>query len=240
MKIEIWSDIACPWCYVGKRRMESALAKFAHKDDVEITWRSFQLDPSAPAKVDESMEEHLAKKYGMSVAQARASGEQLTATGAAEGLDIHFEKMQLANTFDAHRLIHFAAASGLGAAMKERLLKAYFTEGALVSDREVLVGLGVEVGLEADAVRAVLAGDSQGDALAAGVRADLARAREVGVRGVPFFLLDGKYGVSGAQASDVLLDVLEQVWEKEGHTPAVKVVGLVGAGPGCDGGSCDV
>ena len=117
--------------------------------------------------------------------------------------------------------------------MKERLLRAYFSEGALVSDRETLVGLGVEVGLEADAVRAALAGDSQ----SAGVRADLARAREVGVRGVPFFLLDGKYGVSGAQSADSLLDVLEQVWEKEGHTPAVQ---MLGAGPGCDDGSCDV
>ena len=233
MKIEIWSDIACPWCYVGKRRMEAALEQFAHRADVEVSWRSFQLDPSAPAKVDESMEEHLAKKYGMSVEQARKSGEHLTATGAAEGLDIHFEKLQLGNTFDAHRLIHLAAESGLAEAMKERLLKAYFSEGALVSDRETLVGLGVEVGLDADAVRAALASDSQ----AAGVRADLARAREVGVRGVPFFLLDGKYGVSGAQSADSLLDVLEQVWEKEGHTPAVQ---MMGAGPGCDDGSCEV
>lgn len=231
MKIEIWSDIACPWCYIGKKRMEAALAKFEHRDDVEVSWRSFQLDPSAPAQVEESMEEHLAKKYGMSVEKARASGEHLTATGAAEGLDIHFDKMQLANTFDAHRLIHLAAEKGLAEAMKERLLRAYFTEGALVSDVETLVELGVEVGLEGDAVRAALASDSQAE----GVRADVARAREVGVRGVPYFLLDGKYGVSGAQASDVLLDVLEQVWEKEEHTPAV------GSGPGCDdGGSCEV
>ncbi len=234
MKIEIWSDIACPWCYVGKRRMEAALAKFEHRDDVEITWRSFQLDPNSPARVDETMEEHLATKYGMSVEKARAAGEHLTATGAVEGLDIRFDTMKLANTFDAHRLIHLADEKGLKSAMKERLLKAYFTEGALVSDHETLVGLGVEVGLDADAIREALASDAH----AAGVRADVARAREVGVRGVPFFLLDGKYGVSGAQASDSLLDVLEQVWEKEGHTPAVKMMG--GSGPGCDDGSCDI
>ncbi len=234
MKIEIWSDIACPWCYVGKKRMEKALAKFAHKADVEVSWRSFQLDPSAPARVGESMEKHLARKYGMSEAQARASGERLTATGAEEGLDIHFEKLQLANTFDAHRLLHLAAGQGLADAMKERLMRAYFTEGALVSDLETLVGLGVDVGLNEDEVRAALQDSPSDDELAKGVRADITKAREIGITGVPFFLLDGKYGVSGAQPTDVLLDVLEQVWEKEAHTATLQ------AGAGCDDGSCEV
>ena len=152
MHVEIWSDIACPWCYVGKRRFEAALAAFEHRDQVQVTWRSFELDPAAPAERPDSGAEHLAAKYGMSVEQATAMNRQMTGTAAGEGLDFRFDRQRGGNTFDAHRLVHFAAAHGRQDAMKERLMRAYFTEGELMSDRATLERLAAEVGLPADEV----------------------------------------------------------------------------------------
>lgn len=209
MRVEIWSDIACPWCYVGKRRFEAALAAFAHRDDIDVTWRSFELDPSSPARHAEPHATLLSAKYGMPVARAQEMLESMTATGAAEGITFRFDRGIVGNTFDAHRLLHFAAAHGARPALVERLFTAYFTDGEVVSDREVLVRIAGEAGLDADAVRAMLASDAH----AADVRSDEARARQYGITGVPFFAIDGKYGVSGAQSADVLASALQEAWD---------------------------
>ena len=216
MKIEIWSDIACPWCYVGKRRFERALAQFEHAGDVEILWRSFELDPHAPRTHAESQDELLAKKYGMPVEKARAMNERMTGEARKEGLDFHLDRVKVGNTFDAHRLVHLAAESGRADAMKERLMRAYFTEGEAVGDPDTLVRLGAEVGLDEERVRGVL----NGDAYASDVRADEERARSFGISGVPFFAIDERYGVSGAQPADVLLGALRQAYEEAEATRA--------------------
>lgn len=234
MKVEIWSDIACPWCYIGKRRFEGALAEFEGRDQVEVTWRSFELDPTAPAVFETSLTELLSKKYGMSPEQAQKMQDDMTRVAADEGVEFHFEKAKGGNTFDAHRVLHLAKTKGLGDAMKERLLLAYFTEGLAMSDRDVLVELAVEVGLEASEVGEALASN----AFKTAVRADEETARQIGVRGVPFFLIEGEYGVSGAHPSKALLKVLEQVWEDKGMGKAVKMVG--GPGEHCDDDGCEV
>jgi predicted DsbA family dithiol-disulfide isomerase len=210
MNIEIWSDVACPWCYIGKRRFESALAQFAHRDEVEVIWRSYQLDPHAPRHPGKTVNEILAQKYGLSLSQAAARNDQVCELAAREGLEYHLETAQYGNTFDAHRLIHLAAAHHLQDAMEERLLRAYFTEGVALGDTEALIMLATDVGLEADEARAVLEGTAYADE----VRADTRKARQLGSGGVPFFAIDEKYGVSGAQPSEVLTEVLEQVWDE--------------------------
>ena len=215
MKVEIWSDIACPWCYVGKRRFERALQQFEHARDVEVVWRSFELDPNAPRTHAESQDELLAKKYGMPLEKARAMNERMTAEARKEGLDFHLERVKVGNTFDAHRLVHLAAESGRADVMKERLMRAYFTEGEAVGDPDTLLRLGTEVRLDEDRVRDVL----NSDAYAGDVRADEERARSFGISGVPFFAIDEKYGVSGAQPSEVLLDALRQAYEEAEATP---------------------
>ena len=216
MKIEIWSDIACPWCYVGKRRFEQALQQFEHAGDVEVTWRSFELDPHAPRTHAESQDELLAKKYGMPVEKARAMNERMTAEARKEGLDFHLDRVKVGNTFDAHRLVHLAAESGRADAMKERLMRAYFTEGEAVGDPDTLVRLGAEVGLGEGRVREIV----NGDAYANDVRTDEERARSFGISGVPFFAIDERYGVSGAQPADVLLGALRQAYEEAEATRA--------------------
>jgi predicted DsbA family dithiol-disulfide isomerase len=232
MKIEIWSDVACPWCYIGKRRLERALAARAAgseggggmhggeeqggregeagapgAQEVEITWRSFQLDPTAPASREESLLEILSDRYGMSPAQARQMQEQVAAVAAEEGLELRFDAVKPGNTFDAHRLVHLARAAGLQDAMKERLLRAYFTDGISVGNHDALVQAAVEVGLDAHEARATLASDRHAD----DVRRDQARARELGIRGVPFFLFNGELGASGAQPPEVFAQVFEQL-----------------------------
>src|SRR6476661_191704 len=215
MKVEIWSDIACPWCYVGKRRFERALAQFEHAGDVEVVWRSFELDPNAPRTYAESQDELLAKKYGMPVEKARAMNERMTGEARKEGLAFHLDRVKVGNTFDAHRLVHLAAESGRADAMKERLMRAYFTEGEAVGDPATLVRLGAEIGLDEARVREVV----NGDAYATDVRADEARARSFGISGVPFFAIDERYGVSGAQPAEVLLGALRQAYEEAQATP---------------------
>jgi predicted DsbA family dithiol-disulfide isomerase len=210
MQVEIWSDIACPWCYVGKRRFETALAEFDHADEVQITWRSYELDPAAAAETPGDMAERLAAKYGMSVAQAREMEANMIATAAGEGLDYRLDIRRSANSFDGHRLIHLANERGLADAMKERLLAAHFTEGWLISDPEALVALASEVGLNPDEVRAMLAGDR----FRAEVRADEEAAQQFGISGVPTFIVDRQLGVSGAQSPEVLLGLLQQGWEQ--------------------------
>ena len=210
MTIEIWSDVVCPWCYVGKRRLEHALEQFAHRDQVELTWRSFQLDPSAPPQRTHSSAEHLAAKYGMSVEQARETNAQMTEMAAGEGLEYHLDRTRGGNSFDAHRLIHLAAAHGRQDEMKERLMRAYFTEGEPLGDKEILVRLASEAGVDAREARAALDGEAYADA----VHADEELAARIGIRGVPFFVLDRRYGVSGAQPAELLLQALDQAWEE--------------------------
>ena len=214
MKVEIWSDVVCPWCYIGKRRFEAALARFPHRDQVEVEWRSFELDPHA-ASVHAAGEgpEHadvLASKYGMSRVQAEAAIDNVTRAAAAEGLDFHLDLSLRSNTFDAHRVIHLAAARGVQGAVKERLMRAYFSEGEPVGDRDTLVRLAAEAGLHPADVEQVLDTDEHTEA----VRADEAEARALGITGVPFFVVDRKYGVSGAQPADQLLAVLERAWSE--------------------------
>ena len=208
MKVEIWSDVVCPWCYIGKRRFETALAQFEHNDQVEVIWRSYELDPHAPRDIEESLYKTLAQKYGTSVEQAKSMTQRIVNLGEQEGLDYNFDIARSGNTFDAHRLIHFAATHHLQGQMKERLMRAYFTEGQPVGDIETLVKLATEVGLDADEARAVLSSD----AYANEVRADEKRARMFGIQGVPFFAIDEKYGISGAQPTEVFSEVLEQAW----------------------------
>ena len=215
MKIEIWSDVVCPWCYIGKRRFEAALARFDGRGAVEVLWRSFELDPNAPRRQEGSLEEMLANKYGVTPEQAQAMNARVTKLAAQEGLDYHLDQAQRGNTFDAHRLLHLAAAHGRQGEVKERLLHAYFTEGRSISEVEALVAIGREAGLPADEVRTMLASDRY----AADVRTDEQRAAAFGIRGVPFFVIDEQFGISGAQETDVFLSALEQAWA-QAHPPA--------------------
>ncbi len=209
MLVEIWSDIACPWCYIGKHRFETALADFEHAGEVEVRWRSFELDPSAPASLEGPRVERLAAKYGLSVEQAREAEQRLVDLAATDGLEMRFDIARSANTFDAHRLVAMAQEAGLGAAMKERLLRAHFAEGELVSDRDTLVRLAVEVGLDGDGVHEMLASG----AYAQEVRDDERTAADLGIRGVPTFVIDRAIGVSGAQPPAELLALLQQGWQ---------------------------
>jgi predicted DsbA family dithiol-disulfide isomerase len=215
MKVEIWSDLVCPWCYIGKRRFEAALARFDHRDEVSLEWKSFELDPGRPAGGSSTLAELLAGKYGHSLAQAQQMLDSTTATAAADGLAYHFDRAIPANTFNAHQVIHLAAARGLQAEAEERLLAGYFTEGADVDDVETLAALGAEIGLDGDEVRAALAEQRYADA----VRADEAEASGLGISAVPFFVFDRTYGVSGAQSPDAILEVLRQAWS-EGRATA--------------------
>jgi predicted DsbA family dithiol-disulfide isomerase len=215
--IEIWSDIACPWCYIGKRRFEAALAEFEHADDVRVTWRSFELDPAAPSEREGERAARLAEKYGITVERAREMERHMTDTAAGEGLEFRFDIARSGATFDAHRLIHLAAEHGLQDAMKERLLRAYFGEGELMSDRDTLVRLAVEVGLGEDDVRQMLAGER----FAEEVRADERTAAGLGISAVPTFVVDRSLGVSGAHPPEALLELLRQGWERRAPAQAV-------------------
>jgi predicted DsbA family dithiol-disulfide isomerase len=236
LRIDIWSDIACPWCYVGKRRLEQALTGFRHQvegAEVEVVWRAFELDPSAPRVRDtqQSYAERLARKYGTTPAQAQAMIDRMVDTAAGDGLALRFDHIRPGNTFDAHRLLHLAHERGLQDALKERLLRAYLTEGQAIGEPEVLAPLAREVGLDEREVADLLAGDRY----AAEVRQDEAIARELGITGVPFFVLAGRLGVSGAQPADVLRGALDRAW-RELRTPEIVpiVEGAVCGPDGCD------
>lgn len=208
MRVEIWSDIACPWCYIGKRRFEAALARFEHRDEMEVVWRSFELDPGAPAEPEGDLAEALARKYGSSVEQVQERWEGMTAMAAEDGLDMRFHDVRRGNTFDAHRLTHLAAAHGLGDATVERLFRAHHTEGELLSDHTVLERLAVEAGLPGSEVAEVLADDR----FAAEVREDERTAASLGITAVPFFVIDRAMGASGAHPPEVLLQLLGRGW----------------------------
>ncbi|MFA4928961.1 MAG: DsbA family oxidoreductase [Patulibacter sp.] len=205
--LEVWSDVACPFCYIGKRSLEAALDRFEHRDDVSVVWRSFQLDPSAPVEPAGDMYDMLAAKFGGSREDARAKTENVVAMAAQSGLTYDMDAARPSNTFDAHRMIHLAASLDRQDAMNERLLAAYFTEGAVLADHGTLRRLAVEVGLPAERVEAVLAGDEFADA----VRHESQEAQQLGLGGVPAFVFDRRGAVAGAQPPEVLLSALEQL-----------------------------
>ncbi len=211
IQIDIWSDIACPWCYVGKRRLEAALREFPQ--DVDVTWHSFELDPAAPKQLtnDVPYVDRLAKKYGRTAAQAQQMIDGMKTTAAADGLDMDFENIQPGSTFDAHRLLHLAKREGKQDELKERLFKAYLCEGALMSDHATLTRLATDVGLQADTVDAVLSSDLYADQ----VRGDEDAARKLGVSGVPFYVIAQRFGVSGAQPAEAFVNVLQRAAEEQ-------------------------
>jgi predicted DsbA family dithiol-disulfide isomerase len=230
MQIEVWSDVVCPWCYIGKRRLETALERFPHRDEVEVVWRSFQLDPSVPEGGTHPTLPALAAKYGATVEQMRANMARVEQVAADEGLEYHLADGISGNTSLAHELLHHAAEHGRQGELKERLLYAHFTEARSVFGLDSLVALAAEVGLDADEARAALTERRH----RAAVAQDAALAQAFGATGVPFFVVDRKYGASGAQPADLLLQILERAWA-ESH-PLLTVP----AAESCDDGSCAV
>lgn len=213
LPIDIWSDVACPWCWVGKRHLEGALERFEHP--AKVTWRAFELDPSAPKQVEGEVDYlgRLARKYGTSRAQAQAMVDRMVQTGTRSGLDFRFDRAQPSNTFDAHRLLHWAGEHQKQHALKERLFLAYMHEGKRVADHDVLVTLAEEVGLDAEKAQAVLSSDG----FAAEVRGEQEAARDIGVSGVPFFVIGNRYAIPGAQPSEVILEALNKAWNEQGQ-----------------------
>ncbi|WP_164214549.1 DsbA family oxidoreductase [Virgibacillus sp. YIM 98842] len=218
MKIEVWSDFVCPFCYIGKRRLEHALEKFEHNEDVNVEYKSYELDPNAEVNPGQNMHEYLASKKGMTVEQAKSMNESVGEQAKQVGLVYNFDTMQHTNTFDAHRVAKYADEQGKGKEMTERLLHAYFTESKLISDHTTLIQLAKEVGLDEESVTNLLKLDDY----AIHVRADEENARKIGVQGVPFFVFNEKYAVSGAQPEEVFTEVLTKVWEEENEQPVLQ------------------
>jgi predicted DsbA family dithiol-disulfide isomerase len=207
MRVDIWSDVVCPWCYIGDSRFSRALAEFGHRDDVEVVYRSFELDPSIPEGQATPIRELLAAKYGMTGDQARQAEARVAGLAAAEGLDFTPDRA-VGNTFDAHRLVHLGREHGLQGPVLRRLYHAYFGEGSPVFGQETLAGLAADAGLDAESARQALSDGSYADA----VRADEALAARLGITGVPFCVVDEKYGVSGAQPAETFLRALQEAW----------------------------
>ena len=230
MRVEVWSDVVCPWCYIGKRRLEAALERFPHRDEVEVVWRSFELDPTVPEGHTHPTLPALAAKYGRGEDEMRAMMRHVEETAAGEGLRYHLADGVSGNTLLAHELLHLAAEHGLQAEVKERLLHAHFEQGRSVFDVDSLAALAVEAGLDETEVREALADHRFRPA----VREDVATARALGATGVPFFVVDRRYGASGAQPAELLLQVLERAWA-DAHP-----LTTVPAAEGCEGDSCAV
>jgi predicted DsbA family dithiol-disulfide isomerase len=212
MEVEIWSDVVCPWCYLGKKRFEQALASFEHKDKVQVTYRSFQLDPAAPRGVTTPTVEMLAQKYGMSAAEAEQAQRQMEQRAEADGLTFRMSGLRSGNTRDAHRLLQLAKASGRQDALMERLQRAYFTEQDSIFDHDSLTRLAVEAGLDREAVTEVLTSDRYADH----VDTDQAMARALDATGVPLFVIDRRYGIRGAQPTETIASVLDRAWAEAG------------------------
>jgi predicted DsbA family dithiol-disulfide isomerase len=233
MKVEIWSDVMCPFCYIGKRRFEDALAHFEHKDDVEIEWKSFQLNPDMKTNPDISINQYLADVKGWTLDYTRQMNAHVTQMAAEAGLTYNFDKAVVANSFNAHRFSHLAKKHGLGIEAEEQLFRAYFTEGKNIDSEETLIKLGEELGLDPTEIKQTL--DS--DAYANEVKQDIAEAQYLGIRGVPFFVLNNKYAISGAQAVLVFEETLENAfseWQKENPKPRFEVIEGESCGPDGD------
>ncbi|MFK5883832.1 MAG: DsbA family oxidoreductase [Candidatus Izemoplasma sp.] len=210
MKIELWSDFACPFCYIGKKRFENALNKFPHKDQVEVIYKAYQLNPNAPKEMVGNAAESFAKGHGTTVTGAEEKFKMFTTNALTVGLDYRYDIIQLTNTFDAHRVAKWAGTLGQEALVTERFMKAYFSEGANLADYSVLLKLVKELGLDVKACEEVLANNQFTDQ----VNNEITEAREVGVQGVPFFVLNRKYAVSGAQGEEYFTQVLDQLWSE--------------------------
>lgn len=238
MKIEVWSDYVCPFCYIGKRRLEMALEKFAHKDEVEVLFNSYELDPNTPRDIGQSIHEIIAGKYGVSVDEAKRMNEGIRQQAAEVGLTFNFDTMIPTNTFDAHRLTHFAKTQNKDKELTEKLLQAYFTESKHLGDHKILAHIAAEAGIDRNEALAFLADE---EALADEVRRDEQAAQQMGVRGVPFFVINQKYGISGAQPTETFLSALEKVWQEEqSGTVLQDLSGDNPQGGACADGSCDL
>jgi predicted DsbA family dithiol-disulfide isomerase len=216
VRIEVWSDVVCPWCYIGKRRLEAALERFPHRDQVEVVWRSFQLDPSIPEGETHETLPALAARYGRPVEEMRGMMAHVEETAAGEGLHYDLANGVSGNTLLAHELLHLAAERGLQGELEERLLHAHFEQARSVFDVDSLAALAVEVGLDEAEVRAALADHRYRPA----VLEDARTAQALGATGVPFLVVDRAYGAAGAQPADLLLQVIERAWA-DAHPVAV-------------------
>jgi predicted DsbA family dithiol-disulfide isomerase len=234
LKIQIWSDIMCPFCYIGKRRIEEALENFEHKNAVEIEWKSFQLDASFVASATDNMVEHLAAKYRKDIVWAKGMLDDMTQNAKNTGLDFHFEKAVMANSLNAHRLLHLAKKHSLANDLEELLFKAYLTDGKNINDLTTLKELGIEVGIPTEAINEVL----HSDIYTKEVEADILEAQSIGVQGVPFYVFDNKYSVSGAQHVDTFISTLEKVWQ-EGNFVAKPISLNTTDGDSCGVEGCD-
>jgi len=229
MKVEIWSDVMCPFCYIGKRRFENALQELPFKDEIEVEWKSFQLNPDLQYQPGRNIHQYLAEHKGFSIEKAKELNNYVTDMAAQEGLTYDFEKAVVANSFDAHRFAHLAKQNGLGDEAEEALFNAYFTEGKNIADHDTLADLGEAIGLDKAEIHHTLAGNK----FAINVQQDIAQAQQLGIRGVPFFVMDNKYGVSGAQAVPTFLQTIEKAYtEWEANKPATLNV--------IDGDSCEI
>lgn len=217
MKVEIWSDLVCPFCYIGKRKFEHALKQLKHQDDIKVRWRSFELSPDVKPDPSDNTYEHLAKKKGWTLEHSKQIHNQLTKTAKEAGLEFHFDTAVPANTFNAHRLSHLAGDHDLQDTVEERLFRAYFTDGEDIGDDGTLIKLGVDAGLPEDEIREML----KGDLYAVEVQEDKDAAGKAGVRGVPYFVFNEKYSISGAQPSDLFLATLQKAYKefKQQNTP---------------------
>ncbi|KPL60010.1 DsbA family oxidoreductase [Rossellomorea vietnamensis] len=234
MKIEVWSDYVCPFCYIGKRHLEKALEDFPHRDSVEIEFKSFELDPGAPVNTEYSIQELLSKKYGTSLEEAKSMTDRMSQQAATVGLDFQFDSSIPTNTFEAHRLTKYAKTIGKEAEMTEILLYAHFTLSKHIGDRETLVELAKQAGLGEEETVAVLEGSDFSEE----VRRDEEEARQIGVQGVPFFVINRKYAISGAQPSDVFLNSIQKVWEEENKPSTLQPLGTDGLA--CDENGCEI
>ncbi|MBE1555133.1 DsbA family oxidoreductase [Sporosarcina limicola] len=235
MKIEVWSDYVCPFCYIGKRRLEEALEETGLGDKAEIVFKAFQIDPNTPTTSDESIQEGLAKKYGMSVDETKKMTENVAAQAKTVGLDYDFDNMKPANTFNAHRLAKLAEEQGISGEMSERLLRAYFIDAEAIGENDVLLRIAEEMGLDQNRTKAML----ESDEFTTDVKNDITEAGKIGVQGVPFFVINRKYGISGAQSAEEFASALRKVAAEEGVEPALKVLGEDAKGL-CTDGSCEI
>jgi predicted DsbA family dithiol-disulfide isomerase len=223
MKVEIWSDVMCPFCYIGKRRFEKAMQQFAGRDKVQVEWKSFQLNPHMQTNPNININEYLAEAKGWTLDYARKVNDHVTQMAAEMGLVYDFDKAVVANSLNAHRLSHLAKKHNLGEAAEEALFRAYFTEGKNIDDNDTLVEIGAAIGLDANEVRSVL----ETDTFTAEVKQDIDEAQRLGIQGVPFFVLNSKYGISGAQSVEVFTQTLEKSfneWQQENAKPFLSVV----------------
>ncbi len=236
MKIEVWSDYVCPFCYIGKRRLEVALNQFPHKDQVEVEFKSFELDPNSPKNISQNIHEVLAQKYGMTVEKAKEASQGVGQQAATVGLTFNFDEMKPTNTFDAHRLAKFAKTQGKEAEVSEKLLYAYFTESKHIGDLETLADIAEAAGLNRQEVLEVL---HDKNAYATDVRQEESLAQQYGVRGVPYFVINQKYAISGAQPTETFMGALQKVWEEESPRPVLQDLSTE-EDVSCADGSCAI